>query len=72
VKKQLGTENTYGEMINTILLTKSGAKDYHHTSVRYIMEPHYNNADESGKGSRRLKSHMDFQSPTELLKRLHM
>jgi hypothetical protein len=29
VKKQLGTENTYGEMINTILLTKSGAEGYH-------------------------------------------
>jgi hypothetical protein len=46
VKKQLGTENTYGEMINTILLTKSGAEGLSLTCVRevHIMEPHYNNA----------------------------
>jgi hypothetical protein len=30
VKKQLGTENTYGEMINTILLTKAEQKDITH------------------------------------------
>jgi hypothetical protein len=64
VKKQLGTENTYGEMINTILLTKSGAEGLSLTCVRevHIMEPHYNNALMSQVKGRavRLKSHMDL------------
>jgi hypothetical protein len=64
VKKRLGGSNLRGEMIKTVLLTKSGAEGLTLKCVRqvHIMEPHWNNAHmEQVKGrSIRLRSHMEL------------
>jgi hypothetical protein len=72
VRKRLGDDNTYGQGIDTVILTKSGAEGISLTCVRevHIMEPHYNSALMSQVKGRavRLRSHMDLEEHERTVK----